>query len=78
MNISKLGKGIVLNPAKIKRMIGNDAINDRFLHENSFDFQPLFKLYTNTYYHLSVNDMTIFTSCRVISIPFEWLFDETD
>ena len=26
-------------------MTGNDTLNARFLHENSFDFQPQFKLY---------------------------------
>lgn len=59
-------------------MTGNDTINARFLHENSFDFQPLFKLYINTNYLPAVNDMTIFTSGRVIIIPFERHFDESE
>lgn len=78
MNISEPGKGLVLNAAQVKSMTGNDTINARFLHENSFDFRPLFKLYTNTNYLPAVNDMTIFTSGRVIIIPFERHFDESE
>lgn len=75
VNISEPGKGLVLNAAQVKAMTGNDMINARFLHENSFDFYPLFKLYINTNYLPAVNDMTIFTSDRVIIIPFERHFD---
>ncbi len=78
VNISELGKGLVLNAAQVKSMTGNDTINARFLHENSFDFQPLFKLYINTNYLPAVNDMTIFTSGRVIIVPFERHFDESE
>ncbi|MDO4649547.1 MAG: phage/plasmid primase, P4 family [Eubacteriales bacterium] len=78
VNISEPGKGLVLNAAQVKSMTGNDTINARFLHENSFDFQPLFKLYINTNYLPAVNDMTIFTSGRVIIIPFERHFDESE
>lgn len=78
VNISEPGKGLVLNAAQVKSMTGNDSINARFLHENSFDFQPLFKLYINTNYLPAVNDMTIFTSGRVIIISFERHFDESE
>ncbi len=78
VNISEPGKGLVLNAAQVKSMTGNDTINARFLHENSFDFQPLFKLYINTNYLPAVNDMTIFTSGRVIIVPFERHFDESE
>lgn len=44
-NISEPGKGMVLNAAQVKSMTGNDTLNARFLHENSFDFVPQFKLY---------------------------------
>ncbi len=78
VNISEPGKGLVLNAAQVKSMTGNDTLNARFLHENSFDFQPQFKIYINTNYLPAVNDMTIFTSGRVIIIPFERHFDETE
>ena len=78
VNIAEPGKSLVLNAALVKNMTGNDTINARFLHENSFDFQPQFKLYINTNYLPVVNDMTVFTSGRVIIIPFERHFDESE
>ena len=38
-NISEPRRGLVLNEAQIKSMTGNDTLNARFLHENSFDFK---------------------------------------
>ena len=57
-------------------MTGNDTLNARYLHENSFDFQPQFKLYVNTNYLPVINDMTLFTSNRIIIVPFDRHFDE--
>lgn len=78
VNIAEPGKSLVLNAALVKNMTGNDTINARFLHENSFDFAPQFKLYINTNYLPVVNDMTVFTSGRVIILPFERHFDESE
>lgn len=78
VNIAEPGKSLVLNSALVKNMTGNDTINARFLHENSFDFAPQFKLYINTNYLPVVNDMTVFASGRVIIIPFERHFDESE
>lgn len=77
-NISEPGRGLLLNAAQVKTMTGNDTLNARFLHENSFDFEPQFKLYINTNYLPIVNDMTLFSSGRVIIIPFNRHFDETE
>lgn len=77
-NISEPSKGLVLNAAQVKSMTGGDSINARFLHENSFDFSPQFKLYINTNYLPVINDMTLFSSGRVVIIPFERHFDETE
>ena len=76
VNISEPGKGLTLDAAKLKTMTGNDTINARFLHENSFDYKPQFKLYINTNYLPVVNDMTLFSSGRIITIPFERHFEE--
>ena len=76
VNISEPGKGLTLDAAKLKSMTGNDTINARFLHENSFDYKPQFKLYINTNYLPVVNDMTLFSSGRIITIPFERHFEE--
>jgi len=77
-NISEPGRGLLLNAAQVKTMTGNDTLNARFLHENSFDFQPQFKIYINTNYLPVVNDMTLFSSGRVQIIPFERHFNESE
>lgn len=78
VNISEPGKGLTLDAAKLKAMTGNDSLNARFLNENSFDFKPSFKLYINTNYLPVVNDMTLFSSGRIITVPFERHFDEDE
>lgn len=67
---------MVLNEAQIKSMTGNDTLNARFLHENSFDFKPQFKLYVNTNYLPAITDMTLFSSGRIVIIPFGRHFEE--
>ncbi|HHW37089.1 MAG TPA: nucleoside triphosphatase [Bacillales bacterium] len=75
-NISEPSRGLLLNAAQVKSMTGNDTLNARFLHENSFDFTPQFKLYVNTNYLPVINDMTLFTSGRVLIVPFDKHFEE--
>ena len=75
-NISEPSRGLLLNAAQVKSMTGNDTLNARFLHENSFDFSPQFKLYINTNYLPIINDMTLFTSGRVLIVPFDRHFEE--
>ncbi|MBO6138365.1 MAG: nucleoside triphosphatase [Lachnospiraceae bacterium] len=74
-NIAEPSRGMVLNAAQVKNMTGNDTINARFLHENSFDFEPQFKIYINTNYLPAITDTTMFTSERVLIIPFDKHFE---
>ena len=78
VNISEPDKGLVLNSAQIKSMTGNDTITARFLHENSFDFKPRFKIFINTNHQPTINDMPMFQSGRVKVIPFERHFEESE
>ncbi len=75
-NISEPGKGLVINAAQVKSMTGNDTINARFLHENSFDFKPQFKIYINTNYLPVITDLTLFSSNRLFIIPFDRHFED--
>lgn len=77
-NISEPSKGLVLNSAQVKSMTGNDTVNARFLHENSFDFKPQFKLYINTNYLPVITDTTLFSSNRIFIIPFERHFEDNE
>lgn len=76
VSISEPAKGMVLSAALVKSMTGNDTINARFLHENSFDFVPQFKMFINCNYLPIINDMTLFTSGRLFIIPFDRHFEE--
>jgi len=78
VNISEPSKGLNLNAARVKSMTGRDTMNARFLHENSFDFVPQFKMFINTNYLPVATDNTLFTSGRVIIIPFERHFDASE
>lgn len=77
-NLSEPSKGMVLNAAQVKSMTGNDTLNARFLHENSFDFKPQFKIFINTNYLPVINDQTLFSSGRVMVIPFDRHFEESE
>lgn len=57
--------------AVIKRMTGSDTLSARFLHQNSFEFLPQFKIFINANYLPAVFDATLFHSGRVRVIPFE-------
>ena len=78
VNISEPDKKMVLSAALVKTLTGNDTMNARFLHENSFEFRPQFKLFINTNHLPQVTDVTLFTSGRVKLIPFERHFDESE
>jgi len=78
VNISEPDKGIRLNNALIKRVTGGDSIRARFLHQNSFEFRPQFKLFLNTNHLPRVSDDTVFKSERVKLIPFERHFEPNE
>jgi putative DNA primase/helicase len=69
-------KGMLLNGAQIKQLTGNDTISARYLHENSFNFQMQGKIIVNTNYLPVINDQTLFSSGRIIIIPFNRHFKE--
>ncbi|SJZ82895.1 DNA primase family protein, partial [Garciella nitratireducens] len=69
------GKGTLCE--SILKVLGSYGCTG-FLHENSFDFSPKFKLYINTNYLPVITDMTLFSSGRVVIIPPERHFDESE
>ncbi len=76
VNISEPDKRLMLSAALLKTLTGSDTVNARFLHENSFDFKPQFKIFTNTNYLPTITDLTLLTSGHVKIIPFERHFEE--
>ncbi len=78
VNISELDKKLTLSAALVKSLTGNDTITARYLHENSFEYRPRFKMFINTNYLPQINDLTLFSSGRIKTIPFERHFDESE
>lgn len=78
VNISEPDQKMVLSTALVKTLTGNDSITARYLHENSFEYRPQFKLFINTNHLPKVTDVTLFGSGRVKLIPFERHFTEAE
>lgn len=75
VNMSEPPKSMMFNAALVKRLSGNDSIVCRYLHRNSFVYKPQFKIFINTNYLPNVNDNTLFTSGRIVVIPFNRHFE---
>lgn len=75
VSMSEPDQAMVLSSSEVKNMTGNDMIKARFLHENSFNFMPQFKMFINTNHLPRVTDPTVFSSGRVKVIPFERHFE---
>lgn len=71
VSISEPNKTMHLDAAKVKDLTGGGTQTARFLHENSFQFQPEFKIFIDTNYRPRVTDETLFSSGRVHVLPFE-------
>lgn len=78
VNCSEPEKGMKINEALVKTLTGGDSITARHLYQNGFEFKPMFALLMNVNYLPVVTDMTLFTSGRVIVIPFEKHFEESE
>lgn len=78
VNIPEPDKQLVLSSALVKTLTGRDTITARYLHENSFEFKPQFKLFINTNYLPKITDGSVFSSGRVKVIPFERHFSEKE
>ena len=78
VNISEPEKKVTLNSALTKRLTGNDTITARYLHENSIEFRPSFKIFINTNHLPNITDMTLFQSGRIKIIPFNRHFEEDE
>lgn len=71
VSISEPSKTMHLDAAKVKDLTGGGTQTARFLHENSFQFQPEFKIFIDTNYRPRVTDEALFSSGRVHVLPFE-------
>ncbi|MBR6902140.1 MAG: hypothetical protein IKN30_08815, partial [Synergistaceae bacterium] len=75
---SEIEQNMGFNAPLIKQMTGNNILTARFLRENSFSFKPQFKLFMDTNYLPVINDETLFRSGRIVVIPFNRYFEESE
>ena len=75
VNISEPDEHLQLSASLVKTLTGRDTVTARFLHQNSFEYRPQFKLFINTNHLPQVTDHTLFDSGRVQLLPFERHFE---
>lgn len=74
VNFSEPDGTMVLSASLVKTLTGNDTVAVRFLHENSFEYRPTYKIFINTNHLPKTNDLTVFRSGRVKVLPFNQQF----
>lgn len=78
VSIAESDQDMVLSSALIKTLTGNDTIAARFLHQNTFEYRPSYKIFIHTNYLPAVTDATVFRSGRVKVIPFRHHIERRD
>lgn len=76
--VSEPDSAMTFHASKVKTLTGRDTLTARYLHENSFEFRPQFRLFINTNYLPAVTDVTLFKSGRIRVIPFQRHFSEAE
>ncbi|MDL2225077.1 phage/plasmid primase, P4 family [Eubacteriales bacterium OttesenSCG-928-M02] len=70
VSMPEAGKGMELDGALVKQLTGRDIIVARHMHREFFEYTPQFVLFMNTNYLPRIDDMTLFTSGRILCLPF--------
>ena len=78
VNISEPDQGLVLSTALVKALTGNNTITARHLYENSFEYSPRFKIFLDCNHLPIISDMTLFSSGRLMIIPFDRHFSASE
>lgn len=76
--MSEPPRRMLFDVALLKTLLGRDKITARQLYEREFSFVPKFKLLINTNSLPLVNDNTLFSSGRVVVVPFERHFEPAE
>lgn len=76
--LSEPPRRMLFDVALLKTLLGRDKITARQLYEREFTFTPKFTLIINTNSLPLVNDNTLFSSGRVVVIPFERHFEPAE
>lgn len=76
--MSEPPRRMLFDVALLKTLLGRDKITARQLYEREFSFVPKFKLLINTNSLPLVNDNTLFSSGRVVVVPFTKHFEPAE
>jgi putative DNA primase/helicase len=76
--VSEPDKDMPLNVGLAKRITGGDKIKSRMLHRNPIEYRPQFDLSVNTNHLMYIDDDTLFSSNRVVMLPFDYHFPEEE
>lgn len=80
LSMSEPPKGMVLDSALLKQLVGGDSVKARGMYERPFQYTPDFKIFINTNHLPEIYDPTIFSGDKLWVIPFNRHFtqDEQD
>lgn len=78
LQMSEPPRRMRLDVALIKQMTGGGTILARYLQQNSFEYTPVFKIFTNCNSLPVVSDTSLFSSGRVKVIEFNHHFTEAE
>ena len=78
VSISEPPKGMILNSAFLKQLVGGDTIKARGMYEKPFEYKPDFKIIINTNHLPEIYDNTVFSGNKLDVIPFNKHFNEDE
>ena len=76
--LSEPQKGMVLDSALLKQLVGGDTIKARGIFEKTFTYKPDFKIFINTNHLPDIYDNTLFAGEKLWVIPFERHFTQKE
>ncbi len=76
--LSEPPKGMVLDSALLKQLVGGDTIKARGIFEKTFTYKPDFKIFINTNHLPDIYDNTLFAGEKLWVIPFERHFTQKE
>ena len=78
LSMNEPPKGMVLDSALLKQLVGGDSVKARGVYESPFQYTPDFKIFINTNQLPEIYDPTIFSGDKLWVIPFNRHFTQEE
>lgn len=78
VTVAEPSQSMSLDVARVKQLTGGNVVVTRGLNESFFEYTAEFKLYFDTNHYPRVNDRTLFSSDRVVVVPFSHHFTKKE